>query len=65
MCYLLYLIFRCDVDVIESLELGGVFRELNTELLSFSGAFSRVSASTLLSVLPRTGRSYLRIAVFN
>ena len=32
MRHLLYLMFRCDVDVMESLELGGVFLELNTAL---------------------------------
>ena len=30
MRHLLYLMFRCNVDVMESLELGGVFWELNT-----------------------------------
>ena len=36
MCHLLYLMFRCDVDVVESLELGGVFWELNTAHVKFS-----------------------------
>ena len=30
MDYLLYLMFRCDGDVMESLDLGGGLRELNT-----------------------------------
>ena len=30
MRHLLYLMFRCDVDVMESLELEGIFWELNT-----------------------------------
>ena len=33
MRHLVYLMFRCDVDVMESLELGGVFWELNTALV--------------------------------
>ena len=32
MRHLLYLMFRYDVNVMESLELGGVFWELNTAL---------------------------------
>ena len=36
MRHLLYLIFRYDVDVMESLELGGVFWELNTAIISKS-----------------------------
>ena len=31
MRHLIYLMFRCDVDVMESLELEGSFLELNTD----------------------------------
>ena len=41
MRHLLYLIFRCDVDVMENLELGGVFWELNTALEGRRGLLGR------------------------
>ena len=36
MSHLLYLMFRCDGDVMESLDFGVVFEDLNTPLEEFT-----------------------------